>query len=148
MRTRSVVVTVALTGFLGAAGVASAGWLVTGYAPSEVQAAAPTLEVQAEPVSGAYPGGTSPTQLHVRNFNPFPVEFGQVDFDLVTVDENHPGCPADVLSVEWADPHRSLPPGGMENFEVGVRMSPTAPQACTGATFHVVWRATGTVGAP
>lgn len=148
MRTRSVVVTVALTGFVGAAGVASAGWLVTGYAPSDVHVAVPLLDVQAGPVSDAYPGGTSTTQLAVRNLNRYPVEFGRVDFEHVSVDESHTGCPVDVLSVDWTDPHRTLPPGEQESFEVGVRMSPSAPQECTGATFHVVWRATGTVGTP
>lgn len=146
MRKKNIAAVLSLTAALSTVGVAHAGWLVSGTATSNVQTGDPRLLVQTGDVQGAYPGGTVPTQLMVSNPNTFPVDFGTVSFDSVTVDEAHNGCPGGVVSAVWNNPHRMMLPGDSQSFEAGVAMSPDAPQACMGATFHVVWLAQGSVG--
>jgi hypothetical protein len=148
MRKTSVAIALGLTGALSVGGVATAGWLVAGLTTATVQASDPQLAVSGGFVQDVHPGGNSPTQLNVRNLNSFPVLFGAVTLLDVQVDENHSACPESVLSVVWDDPHTLLMPEEMRDFDVQVRMAPEAPQACTGATFQVVYRAAGTVGTP
>jgi hypothetical protein len=147
MRKRNIVAVVGLTGALMAGGVASAGWLVSGFTPGDISTGNPQLMVQAgQQQSPAYPGGSVPTQITVTNPNSYPVDFGDVAFDSVTVDDQHPNCPANVLSVTFTNPHKMMLPSESDTFDVGVTMSPDAPQECVGATFHVVWRASAVVG--
>lgn len=146
MRKKNIAAVLSLTAALTTVGVAHAGWLVSGTSTSTVQTADPRLDVQASHVQGAYPGGTVPAQLTVTNPNSFTVEFGNISFQSVTVDEGHSGCLASVLSVVWTNPHRMMLSGEIVTFEAGVAMSPDAPQDCMGATFNVTWLAQGAVG--
>lgn len=147
-RTTFVVSTVGLTGALLAGGVATAGWVASGFSHATVTSADPRLDVTGGDVQDVYPGGSRPTQLTVRNLNAFPVDFGTVELADVVVDPNHTSCPPDVLGVDWNNPHIMLLPGNVQTFDVGVTMKPDAPQACAGASFSVDWRAWGTVGTP
>ena len=148
MRKRVLVaVFVATLGLASAAGVAMAGWWVTGTTIAEGHAADARLEVSGGQVDGLYPGGSVPAVVNVRNANDFPVQFRGFWFQDVQVDGAHLGCPAEVLSVgEWGPYTTVLMPQQSYTFEVGVVMSPDAPQACLGATFQITWLAEGGVG--
>jgi hypothetical protein len=146
VRTRNVLVTFVVTAVAAGTGVAVAGWRVAGTTAADVQASNPRLDVTGGQVQGLYPGGTVQTDLNVGNPNTFPVDFGTVTFESVEVDPGHPNCPAGVLGLDFSNPHRLLMPQLGEVFQVGVAMSPSAPQDCVGASFHVVYRAEGTVG--
>jgi len=146
MRKRNMAVTFVVSTLVATAGVAVAGWRVTGATAADVQASGAQLDVTGGAAQGLYPGGVVQAQLNVGNPNTYPVDFGTVSIESVEVDAQHPECPANVLSVNFQNPHRLLMPQMGEPFQVDVAMSPEAPQGCVGATFHVTYRAEGTVG--
>lgn len=126
-------------------GYVTAGGAGTGAAASGT--AAQVTLTPAAPTTLLYPGGTASVVMAATNPNPGPVRIVSLSLDTTqassgfAVDTDHAGCAVSALSFTtqtnggagW-----TLPPGSTSiSLPAALAMSPSAANACQGASFTV-----------
>jgi hypothetical protein len=86
---------------------------------------------------GLYPGKTGKVRVNVRNLDPFAIRVLRVS---ARVGDAAPGCPRSVLNVRALRTRLRIRPGGRIKTWLTIKMLPTAPDACQGATFPITFR--------
>ena len=94
-------------------------------------------------VDGLYPGADMTLDARVTNPYQFPIRVTSVG---VTVQDAGPACPAWVIEVRDSHAEVDIPPNATGTVPLSIRMDPTAPDACQGATWRL--RFAGTALAP
>lgn len=90
-------------------------------------------------VDGLYPGADMTLDARVTNPYPFPIRVTSVG---VTVQDAGPACPAWVIEVRDSRAEVDIPPNATGTVPLSIRMDPTAPDACQGATWRLKFAGT------
>jgi hypothetical protein len=90
-------------------------------------------------VDGLYPGADTTLDARVTNPYPFTIRVTSVE---VTVRDASPACPASVIEVRDSRAEVDIPRNATGTLPLEIRMDPTAPDACQGATWTLTFAGT------
>jgi hypothetical protein len=87
-------------------------------------------------VDGLYPGADMTLNARVANPYPFTIRVTSLG---VTVRDAGPACPASVIEVQDSRAQGDIPSNATGTVPLEIRMDPTAPDACQGATWTLTF---------
>jgi hypothetical protein len=90
-------------------------------------------------VDGLYPGADMTLDARVTNPYPFPIRVTSVG---TTVRDAGPACPASVIEVRDSRAEVDIPRNATGTVPLAIRMDPSAPDACQGATWTLIFAGT------
>ncbi len=133
LRTRPVLLRV----FLAAVCMAVAPLLVNARAASAAPVTSFSLSAD---FVGLFPGADLGAPVTARNPQPYALI---VKTASVSISDAGPGCAASNVTVQSFSGDVTVPAGGSATIPVRIQMSPSAPDACQGATFPLQFQARG-----
>jgi len=92
-------------------------------------------------VVGLFPGARTTLRLTVRNPNPYAIEVRKI---RTKVRSGARSCPSKSIRVGRSRGTKRIRPKSRGRIRVKVRMLPTAPDACAGRRFRLIYRGTAT----
>lgn len=91
-------------------------------------------------VVGLFPGARTTMRLTVRNPNPFPIKVRKIR----TTVRSGASCPSKSIRVARSRGTKRIPATGRARIRVKVRMLATAPAACAGHRYRLIYRGMAT----
>jgi hypothetical protein len=134
---RKLVVGVAL---VLAAAFAQAAERAPSIGDPSFRAAPPRYRISGK-VVGLFPGARTTLRLTVRNPNPYAIKVRKI---RTKVRSGGPSCPSTSIRVGRSRVTKRIPPKSRRRVRVKVRMLPTAPNACAGRRFRLIYRGMAT----
>jgi LPXTG-motif cell wall-anchored protein len=90
-------------------------------------------------VDGLYPGADMTLDARVTNPYPFPIRVMSVG---ATVRDAGPACPASLIEIRESHAQVDIPRNATGTVPLAVRMDSSAPDACQGATWTLIFAGT------
>lgn len=95
----------------------------------------PTFRVRGS-IRGVYPGHTAVMKVKIRNRYDFPIRIKLVRAKPIA---KRLSCPADYLRIRDWRGNKHISPNSVRKVRLRVRLKPTAPNACRGARWTLVY---------